>query len=408
MTGNANALTPAVGDGGNRPLNRALLSPTEVGRVNRSVVLQALCDHGPLSRADLAKMAGVTRATIGNIVNALLEGGLVEEWAPEQAPGRAGKPARPLWFAPRAALSAAVVIGFGSVEVALVDARGELLDVAAGAFDAGGNATTIARAVGKTLAAVVPKSEPVLGIGVAVPGVCDTASGEVVVSAQTPNLVGSTLSRSMARRFGVPVYVDNDARAQALGEKWFGLGRGVPTFASVQTGHGLGIGLVLGGALYRGDRGATGELGHTAVVPDGERCRCGLRGCWETIATLRWLREEAARRQLRGASRMDARLLVMQAASSEAAAGLMADYAENIAVGLANVTNLLNPKLIIVHGDVPGGGQALRGLIEEATRRRVLPYLREVVEVALSPLEQRAGLLGAAGLVLSATFGLAT
>jgi predicted NBD/HSP70 family sugar kinase len=240
-----------------------------------------------------------------------------------------------------------------------------------------------------------------------VPGVCDTASGEVLVSAQMPNLVGSALAGAVGSRFGAPVFIDNDARAQALGEKWFGLGRGVATFASVQTGHGLGVGLVLGGAVFRGDRGATGELGHTAVIPDGDLCRCGLRGCWETIATLRWLRQEAARRRLRGASRMDSHLLAMQAATSEEAAALMADYAENLSVGLANVANLLNPRLIIVHGDVPGGGQALRTLVEEATRRRVLPYLRNDVEVALSPLDQRAGLLGAAGLVLSATFGLA-
>jgi len=391
------------------PLNGALLSPSQVGRVNRSVVLQALCDHGPLSRADLAKMAGVTRATIGNIVQALLDAGMIEEWAPEHAPGKAGKPARPLWFAPRAGLSGAVAVGFETLEVALVDARGVLLDVREAPFDGREDAGRIGRRAWDALRGIIPRRDELVGVGIAVPGVCNTKTGEILVSAQVPNLAGQDFFRTISRCFGRPVTIDNDARAQALGEKWFGLGRGLGTFASVQTGHGLGVGLVLDGAVYRGDRGETGELGHTCVDPAGAVCRCGLRGCWETIATLRWLRAEASRRRLRGASRMNSSILSTQAAGgSESAQGLMHDYADNLALGLANVANLLNPELIILHGDVPAGGQTLRQLIEDATRRRVLPYLRDSVRVAMSTLDQRAGLLGAAGLVLSETFSLST
>jgi predicted NBD/HSP70 family sugar kinase len=143
------------------------------------------------------------------------------------------------------------------------------------------------------------------------------------------------------------------------------------------------------------------------VVRDGERCRCGLRGCWETIATVGWLRSEATRIGLKGASRLDARRLVERATADEEALGLLHRYADNIAIGLANLTQIVSPGLFILHGDAVGGGERLRALVQEATRDRVLGDVRRTVEVVLSELDQNATLLGAAGLVLSETFHLA-
>lgn len=391
-------------------LNQALLSPSRVGDVNRSRVLQALCDRGPMSRAELAKFAGVTRATIGNIVQALIDSGLVEEGDPQTGLGRVGKPGRPVWFGPRAGLSGAAAIGAGTVEAALVNARGDVIDSASRSFDpADKSAKGVIAATGDALRKVLPKSDDVLGVGVAVPGVCDTATGSVLGSGQVPALRGTELVDALERRFVRPIVLDNDSRAQALGEKWFGEGRGLSTFVSVQTGHGLGVGVVLNGVVFRGPQGESGELGHTCVVADGGApCRCGLRGCWETIATLRWLRAEASARKLSGATQMTAARLVAMAERSDAAAGLLDRYAENLAVGLANLTLMLNPERLVLHGDVVAGGESLRALIEAKTKARVLPYLQDGVSVALSPLDQQAGLLGAAGLVLSETFHLAT
>ena len=392
-------------------LNQALLSPSRVGDVNRSRVLQALCDEGPMSRAELAKMAGVTRATIGNIVQALIDSGLVEEGEPQTGLGRVGKPGRPVWFGPRAGLSGAATISAGTVDAALVNARGDLIDTASRSFDPADDIQKgVIAATGDALRKVLPKSDDeILGIGVAVPGVCDPATGNVLGSGQVPALRGTDLVDTLERRFTRPIVLDNDSRAQALGEKWFGEGRGLATFVSVQTGHGLGVGVVLNGVVFRGLHGETGELGHTCVVAEGGApCRCGLRGCWETIATLRWLRSEAAASRLSGASQMTAARLVSLAERSDAAADLLDRYAENLAVGLANLTLMLNPEKLILHGDAVAGGEPIRALIEAKTKARVLPYLRPAVSVALSPLDQQAGLLGAAGLVLSETFHLAT
>ena len=146
-----------------------------------------------------------------------------------------------------------------------------------------------------------------------------------------------------------------------------------------------------------------------SVAEGGEECRCALRGCWETIASLRWLRAEATRRKLPGATQMTAGRLVAQVEKGTKAADEVLDrFADHLAVGLANLTMMFNPERLILHGDVVAGGEPLRTLIEAHTKARVLPYLRSTVPVALSTLDQDAGLLGAAGLVLSETFHLAT
>ena len=381
-----------------------LLTTHLIGDLNRSRVLQAFCDHGPLSRADLARLAGVPRATIGAIAQTLLDAGLVEEQAPDRD-GRVGKPGRPLWFGPRAGLSVAVGFRPEAVRAALVSARGERLVETSVALDtAAASGEALLEAVTKAVRAVRPEGEEVLGVGVVVPGVCDTATGEVIGSGQIPGAVGTRLTTGLSTALDLPVLVDNDARAQALGEKWFGDTRGVPSFASVQTGAGLGVGLVLGGHVFRGEDGRVGELGHTAVVPDGEPCRCGLSGCWETVATLRWLRRAADEAGLPGAARATTASLV---AAGPAAEPLLDRYADHLALGLANLVNLLGTTRIVLHGDVVGGGEEMRARVEAAVRRRSLGHLRDDVVLTLSALDDDAALLGAAGLVLSETFRLA-
>ena len=388
-------------------LNGQLLTPSDIGDVNRSRVLQAFCDYGPLTRAELAKMAGVTRATIGNIVAGLLESGLVEEGKPQET-GLVGKPGRPLWFGPRAGLTAAVSLEATSALAALVNARGEILAEATIEYGPNPPGGDIDRAVIDALNEVMPEDRSeLLGIGIAVPGVCDTKTGRILGSGQLPALEGTELSEEVAKRFGLRVLIDNDTRAQALGEKWFGGGKQLSSFASIQTGHGIGVGLVIGGVVMRGHQGEAGEAGHTTVYVDGDQCVCGLRGCWETVASLRWLRAEAGRRKIEGADDLDAAKLVALAnGSSGPTVELMTAYADNIAVGLANLTQLLNPGLFILHGDAVGGGDRFRGLVEEATRERVLGHVRDSVHVVLSELDVRATVLGAAGLVLSETFHL--
>lgn len=390
-------------------LGPVLLTPRLIGDVNRSRILGAFCDHGPTTRADLARLASVPRATIGAIAQGLIDDGLLEELEPDRSSGKVGKPGRPLWFRRDAGRSAAVVFDAAGCQAALVNARGEVLARNRSDLDVmAADASALKGAVAAAISGVLPATGTVLGIGLAIPGVCDTATGTILGSTQLPSAAGTGLSRGLAATFGLPVLVDNDARIQALGEKWFGDGRGVPTFASVQTGDGLGVGLVLRGTLYRGEDGRTGELGHTVVDRHGAACACGMTGCWETIATRRWLRSQADELGLPSAAGLDAQQLSALADGGNAAALRLRDaYADNLSIGLANLVHVMGLPRLLLHGDVVGGGEPLRAGIADHLRERLLPHLRDEVIVSFSPLDTDAGLLGAAGLVLSETFALA-
>jgi len=380
-----------------------LISPALAGEANRARVIQLLYELGPLSRADLARAVGVGRATIGAIVQPMLDDGLLSEGPPAHSGTAGGKPARPLWFSSGSSPVAAVHLMPGRVEAALVSAAGDILASSQGRYPAAARRSDgVLDCIVQQLTALLPVAvSPVLGIGIAVGGMVDTRDGSVIYMNLAPALSGVSLAAEITCRIGIPARVDMHPIAQAIGDRWFGLGRGLSSFASVYVGEAIGAGLVLQGTVHRGYSGAGGEAGHSVVDANGTACRCGKRGCWETIASQHWLRREAEQRGLPGARRLTAGNLARLAASGRPAAhDLMDLYASNIALGLANVQELVAPGRFILHGDVVTGGEALRSLIEHRLRDGTLRRPNADPSVTFSGLDDRATLLGAAGLFL--------
>jgi predicted NBD/HSP70 family sugar kinase len=380
------------------------LSSSLVGSTNRRRVIEALFDHGPMSRAELARQAGVNRTTISGIVQPLLDQQLLVEGEPMPAKEGGGKPARPLRFSPDARPICGALVMPGSVRSALVTLDGHILAEEEHAFapDAAGPepiVEAVATAISRTLA---PARRAPLGIGVAVGGMVDTDLGAIVRVNLVPALNGVALGDALKQRFSLPVLLDHHPRALLVGDRWFGKGRNVRDFAVVYTGEVLGGALYLDGHLQRGFAGAGGELGHTFVQVDGALCRCGRRGCWDTIATLGWLRAEARTAGLPDADRMDSHRLADLAANGAAGAAALLDrYARNIAVGIANLQQTVAPNRFILHGDVVGGGEAMIAAILRHVRDLVPWRPRGEITFETGETEDRAALLGAAGLVLS-------
>jgi len=383
---------------------KALLSSSMVGSTNRGRVLQALFDLGPTSRAELARMAGVNRTTISGIVQPLIDDEVLVESDPMPANPGGGKPARPLWFSPRArpicgvllmpdAVHACVATLDGKIEserkMVLPDGRGQVAPII----------ETIAECVGDTLAKARRKP---FGIGVAVGGMVDTDRGSIVTVNLAPALDRYPLADDLGRRFGLPVKLDHHPRALLVGDRWFGAGRGVRQFAVVYTGEVLGGALYFDGHLHRGTSGAGGEVGHTFVQLDGELCRCGRRGCWDTIATLSWLRREGANAGLPEPHLIDsARLVDMADRRLPGAEKLLDRYARNVAVGIANLQQTVAPNIFILHGDVVLGGDRLLGAIADHVRAMVPSRPGGAIEFIAGDAGDGAALLGAAGLVIS-------
>jgi len=412
-TGRASASRPSAGEGegeareDSRPpkQSRSLLSSSLVGSTNRGRVLQALFDFGPTSRVELARQAGVNRTTISGIVQPLLDQQILVEVAPVPLKqGGGGRPARPLWFSPHALPICGVLLMPGSIRAALITLEGKISaeheeTLPTGAKRRAEVIDTIAACIARTFAAArrVP-----LGIGVAVGGMVDTNRRSVVAINLAPALDGFPLGEELTRRFNLPVLLDHHPRALLVGDRWFGKGRGVRNFAVVYTGEVLGGALYLDGHLHRGPAGAGGELGHTFVQIDGEVCRCGRRGCWDTIATLGGLRREARAAGIDDPDAIDSHRLVKLADAGVLAAVKLVDrYARNVAVGIANLRQTVAPNFFILHGDVVGGGQTMVDAIMNHVKRLVPSHPGGEIVFATGETEDRAALLGAAGLVLS-------
>jgi predicted NBD/HSP70 family sugar kinase len=394
-------LAPDAGGEGGRPLV-GLLSSSTIGSANRGRVLQALFDLGPTSRAELARRAGVNRTTISGIVQPLIDADFLVEGGPPAGIPMVGKPARPLRFSPDARPICGVLVMPESVHACVVTLEGEIeaecrLDLPDGSGPLGPIVETV---IASTARALAGARRPPLGIGMAVAGMVDTGKGTIVKVNLAPSLDGFPLAEAVQGRFGLPVKIDHHPRALLVGDRWFGAGRRIRQFAVVYTGEVLGGALCVDGHLLRGSDGGGGELGHTFVQIDGELCQCGRRGCWDTIATLGWLRREASRIGLPEPRTMTSGRLVAELDRSGAPA-LLDRYARNVAVGIANLQQTVAPNVFILHGDVVLGGATLLDAIAAHVRDMVPARPGSEIEILAGDAGDRAALLGAAGLILS-------
>ncbi|GAB2568482.1 ROK family protein [Microlunatus antarcticus] len=381
-----------------------LLNPASIGQVNRSRVLELLHQNGPSSRAQLARALNVNRATIASILHPLIDNRTLVEGEQVAASPHGGKPARPLWFNADGLELGAMRLAAQAVAVARIGMDGTTHASEHAPLDPGQSIEDLEETV-LALAARCFGDRPLLGIGIAASGMVDTTSGTIISLHLAPVLNHYPLGPVLAERFGVPVAVDHHPRVQALGDKWFGYGRHLPSFASVYTGEALGMGIVHEGQIIAGPAGAGGEYGHTVVDMGGELCLCGRHGCWETVASVLWLRREAERRGVEDPQTVGAARLSRAAGTGDAAASDLLDlYARNLAIGMANNEHMLASGTYVVHGDVAAGGELMRSRLQHwlttFSPRRGLP-----TTVVLGESGDQIALLGGAGLVLSRELG---
>lgn len=373
-----------------------------VGSANRGRVLEALFDLGPTSRAELARKAGVNRTTISGIVQSLVDRQILAEGESSPSGEVGGKPARPLWFSPVAQPICGVVLMPGTVRAGLVTLSGTV------SAEESRPIPTHECSRDEVLASIEHAIEAVLrqahraplGIGIAAGGMVDTDRRLVVTSNLAPVLDRLPLGTALEHRFGLPVALDHHPRALLVGDRWFGKGRGLRDCAAIYTGEVLGGALYLDGHLRRGAFGAGGELGHTFVQVGGDLCSCGRRGCWDTIATLGWLRRQSETAGLPDPESMTSARLLAAAGNAQTDA-LFARYAHNIAVGIANLQQIVAPDTFILHGDVVEGGERARQAVAQHVADLVPARPGIEIRIELGTPGEEAALLGAAGLVLS-------
>ncbi len=377
---------------------------------NRLRILDTLRREGRASRGELARMTGLSRSTVAGLVAELTRQGLVVDGGePEEVGAALAGPGRPpvlLCLGAAAGTAVGIDFGHGHVRVAVADLSSKVLaeravdlDVdheAAHALDVGAELVT------QVLAEARVERGTILGAGVGVPAPIDRATGTLRSSSIIPGWAGLHLAGELGSRLGMPVAIENDANLGALAEVSFGAGRGLEDVVYVRCERGIGAGLFLGGALYRGSSGLAGELGHVQVRAEGAVCRCGNRGCLETVAATGALL--AALEPAHGHDIGVPRLRELVEAGDPGAARVVNDAGRAVGRVLADLVNHLNPAAIIVGGALVGlAAEPLLQGIRDTVDRYAQPGTAEAVDVRPGVLGERAEVLGALALVIRDT-----
>jgi predicted NBD/HSP70 family sugar kinase len=243
--------------------------------------------------------------------------------------------------------------------------------------------------------------DTVMAVGMGLPGPLDRITGSVGSSVILPGWAGLRPQEELGRRLDLPIEVDNDANLGALGEVMFGDSRGAEDLVYLKVASGIGAGLILGGRLQRGASGIAGEIGHVIVDPDGPVCRCGNRGCLETKAAAPALVDLLRRSYGEAFTTSD--MLERSAAGDVGCRRVLTDAGRAIGRVLAAVANCVNPRYVIVGGELSAAGEPLLTGIRESIERFALPAAAEALTVVSGVLGDRAELLGALALVISHT-----
>ncbi len=317
---------------------------------------------------------------------------------------------------PARSILVGVDIGGSKVAVIVVDAKRRVRSRLVVAADANGEGLTVGSIVGSIRAALESagaSNDEVAGIGIGVPGRVDSATG-IVRLAVNLHWHEEAIGPEVYAAFGVPVFVENDARAAAAGLSWAGDGNGhqIESMAYVSVGTGIAAGLILDGRLYRGARGMAGEIGHTVVEVDGPVCSCGLRGCLEAVAAGPAIARRAQEVVASGRPTLLARYrpltaagVYQAAAAGDAEALAIAETAgRHLARAVLNLVMAYDVDRVVIGGGVSRAGDAFLGPIrrELERQRRASELASEMVEldtIDLLPPESDAGAWGAIALV---------
>ena len=249
----------------------------------------------------------------------------------------------------------------------------------------------------------------VAGVGVGTPGLIPEDSGTIVYAPNVPGWEDLPLQSMLRERLGLPVAIENDANAAAIGEHWVGGAAGYANIVCITLGTGVGGAIIMDNEVWRGTNGAGGEIGHMTVVENGRMCGCGAPGCLEAYASataiagqarelLQGGRESALKDLCEGdLDRIDAAMIADAAnRGDEAAREVMHRSATLLGTAVSSLTNLLNPELIVIGGGVIKAGDMIFDPIRTEVARRAYKWSASILRIVPAKLGDDAGIIGAA------------
>jgi N-acetylglucosamine repressor len=376
--------------------------------INRSTILNTIKMYNAIPRAEIARLTGLSPATVSGITADLIEENLVfEKESGDSSGGR-----RPIMLAINP--NGGCVVG---IKVMEDHALGALTDLEATPLGKQSYPLTdtspagVSQALSELVAELLKMSENpapnLMGVGIGLAGIVDSGQGLV---RQSPFFGWNDvpLRELIQNKVKVPVYLDNDVNTLAFAEKWFGAGRGIDNFLVVTFGRGIGLGIVSNGQFSHGTRGGAGEIGHTVVQPGGELCACGKRGCLEMYASepamLRQAGEAFKLGRLSTLPQTPEELVVLADSGETVAQEIFARAGQLLGQSIANLINIFNPQCVLINGEGVRAGSWLFDPMRAAIDEHTMPSLRQDVSILVEPLGDDAWARGAASLVLHELF----
>jgi predicted NBD/HSP70 family sugar kinase len=371
--------------------------------VNRRILLNILSDRQPISRADIAKISGLNKATISTITSELLNDSCIIEEGFGKTTPIGGKPPTPLRLNALRFGLFGVDIRADETILALSDFNNRL--VARLSFETTNDASTFLAKIGKEITRLRTKHPEFIefaGIGVSLPGLVDNRTGKFLFSV----VLGwrdVPVVQLLGRATGMPVVIDNSARCAALAEIWHGKAQYAHfrnlLYVGVSTG--LACGVIIDGGLYRGGNNSAGQFGHITIDLSGPPCRCGQRGCWDlyasdkaTVTRYMKLRNGSGKRQptMR-------KLMELVEYGDQAATEAVCETARYLGLGITGLINGLDPEVVVIGGEITKAWGLIEPIIAEETKRSLLAPRAHSVAIRRSAFEVRPSLKGALTLV---------
>ena len=400
------------------------LSGSNINKVkahNLQAVLFSLLNEPNLSRGQLAQRTSLSNTTMTNLVSELIEQGLVLEACEIESADAdvrpVGRPRTGICLNPNARFVVGVHIGIGTFRLAITNLLNEILFSEMNAFDVTLPAEEALNQIVARVEALIAQSGlergKILGVGVGASGLVDFQAGVNLLSTSL-NWRNVPLRDYLKEKLGLPVVVDNNVRAMAIGETFFGDGRNSSSLVFVYGRVGVGAGLTFKGEVYRGNAMGAGEIGHTIMlIHGGELCRCGNYGCLETLvseAVIVHQAEEIARQNPTGimaayfAEQNDTQPIerVFQAgrAGDLQVREMLKERAEYLGLALVNVVNLFNPELILLGGIFSQGEDFFLEQVTQVVKKFSFGGMGDKVRIQATNFGWKAGVIGAAALAL--------
>lgn len=371
--------------------------------VNKSLILNQIRTNQPISRAQIAKDTSLTPPTVSNIVKELLEQEIVKE--SDLGVSKGGRKPTMLQINNNRFQVIGVDVGPNTIDCLLTDLSGRVLTRSTNKLN--GNLTnekllTKLKEIIHNIINSISNPEKIIGIGVAMHGVVDVDHG---LSLFAPNLKLSNIpiKDELEKEFDLVVKVENDARAMALGESWFGK-HGTPlSMLAVNIGSGVGAGVIINGKLFHGANDLAGEVGHMTIDLNGDICDCGNQGCLQTFATGAAIVKRANQMS---SNHVESGEEVYELAKSgqKEYISILQETGKIIGIGLTNLIHIINPELIVLGGGVTKSENYLLDPLKREIKSRGLTEGAMNTKVMISKLGDDATLLGAVALVLVELF----